>query len=41
VFEGLENYPEFRSAVLDEKGSLDSKKIQEEVVQAAINLTSK
>ncbi len=41
VVEGLENYPEFRSAVLDEKGSLDSKKIQEEVVQAAINLASK
>jgi len=41
VVEGLENCPEFKTAVLDEKGMLDSKKIQEEVIQAAINLKSK
>jgi Asp/Glu/hydantoin racemase len=35
VIEGLENSPEFKSAVLDEKGSLDSGKIQTEVVKAA------
>lgn len=35
VIEGLENSPEFKSAVLDEKGSLDSGKIQAEVVKAA------
>lgn len=38
VIEGLENSPEFKSAVLDEKGSLDSKKIQAEVVKAAKRL---
>ena len=41
VVEGLENCPEFKSSVLDEKGMLDSKKIQAEVVQAAMNLTLK
>lgn len=41
VVEGLENCPEFKSAVLDEKGMLDSKKIQAEVVQTAMNLVLK
>ncbi|NOX34234.1 MAG: aspartate/glutamate racemase family protein [Deltaproteobacteria bacterium] len=35
VIEGLENSPEFKSTVLDEKGSLDTGKIQAEVVNAA------
>jgi Asp/Glu/hydantoin racemase len=35
VIEGLENSHEFKTAVLDEKGSLDTQKIQAEVVNAA------
>ncbi len=36
---GLEGYPEFSSAVLDEKGSLDSRLIRQEVVHAVRGLT--
>jgi Asp/Glu/hydantoin racemase len=39
AIEGLENSPEFKSAVLDEKGSIDTQKIQAEVVNAARRLT--
>jgi aspartate/glutamate racemase len=38
---GMENQPEFREAILKEKGSLDSDKIQEEVVAVAKDLVSK
>ncbi len=38
---GMENQPEFRDAVLKEKGTLDSDKIQEEVVGVARDLVSK
>ena len=39
AIKGLENSPEFKSAVLDEKGSLDTQKIQAELVNAARRLT--
>jgi len=35
---GMENQPEFRDAVLLEKGTLDSQKIQDEVVEVALTL---
>jgi hypothetical protein len=35
VIVGMENQPEFRDAILKEKGSLDSNKIQDEVVAVA------
>ncbi|MEN8210340.1 MAG: aspartate/glutamate racemase family protein [Thermodesulfobacteriota bacterium] len=35
VIEGLEKNPEFKEAVLEEKGSLDTEKIENEVVRAA------
>lgn len=35
VIAGMENQPEFRDAILNEKGSLDSPKIQTEVVAVA------
>ena len=38
VIAGMENQPEFRDAVLKEKGSLDSLKIQNEIVEVARNL---
>ncbi|MEE4365071.1 MAG: aspartate/glutamate racemase family protein, partial [Desulfotignum sp.] len=38
VIQGLEACPEFASAVLAEKGSLDADKIQYEVTAAALNL---
>jgi Asp/Glu/hydantoin racemase len=41
VIEGIETFQEFRTAVLEEKGSLDSDKIEAEVVQAAKKITSK
>jgi len=40
AIEGLENCSEFKSAVIYEKGSLDTKKIEAEVVQAAMTLTA-
>jgi aspartate/glutamate racemase len=41
VVAGMENQPEFRDAVLLEKGSLDSDKIQNEVVEVAKELVQK
>ncbi len=41
VIQGLENCPEFASAVLAEKGSLDADKIQDEVTAAALALGSR
>lgn len=41
VVKGLENCPEFSSAVLEEKGSLDSDLIEAEVVKAAVEMTDK
>ncbi len=41
VIGGLENALEFKSAVLEEKGSLDSDIIETEVVEAVRSLTSK
>jgi len=41
VVAGLENSPEFKSAVLDEKGSLDSKKMEAEVLEKAGTLLKK
>ena len=41
VVQGLENCPEFKSAVLEEKGTLDTDLIEAEVVKAAIDLTKK
>ncbi len=41
VMAGMENQPEFTSAVLKEKGTLDSNKIQEEVVELAKDMVSK
>ena len=38
VIAGMENQIEFREAVLEEKGSLDSSKIEQEVVQVAKEL---
>lgn len=38
VIQGLENAPEFRSAVLEEKGTLDTDLIEAEVVEAARTL---
>ncbi len=38
VVAGMENQPEFRDAILHEKGSLDSRKIENEVVEVAKNL---
>ncbi len=38
---GLENCPEFKSAVLDEKGTLDTQTIETEVVRAARTLVAK
>ncbi|MCA1784473.1 MAG: aspartate/glutamate racemase family protein [Desulfobacteraceae bacterium] len=38
VIQGLETCPEFASAVLEEKGSLDADKIQDEVTAAALDL---
>jgi Asp/Glu/hydantoin racemase len=40
VIEGVETFQEFRTAVLEEKGSLDSDKIKTEVLQATKKLTS-
>lgn len=39
VIQGLETCPEFFSAALEEKGTLDDKLVREEVIQAAISLT--
>lgn len=41
VIKGLEKCPEFASAVLAEKGSLDADKIQDEVTAAALALGSR
>lgn len=41
VVAGLEDSPEFKSAVLDEKGSLDSEKIKDEVLEKAGILVKK
>ncbi|MBU0464335.1 MAG: aspartate/glutamate racemase family protein [Proteobacteria bacterium] len=38
VIAGMENQPEFRDAILKEKGSLDSLKIQNEIVEVAREL---
>jgi aspartate/glutamate racemase len=38
IIAGMENQPEFFSAVLEEKGTLDSDKVQDEVVSVAKNL---
>ena len=35
VIAGMENQPEFRDAILEEKGTLDSAKIQDEVLEVA------
>ncbi len=40
VIAGMENQTEFREAVLEEKGSLDSSKIEQEVVQVAKKLVA-
>ena len=40
VIAGMENQTEFREAVLEEKGSLDSSKIEQEVVQVAKELVA-
>ena len=39
VIQGLEHFPEFKSAVLDEKGSLDTDIIKAEVIQTAKTIT--
>jgi hypothetical protein len=39
LISGMESCPEFASAVMDEKGTLDAKKIEQEIVTAARNLT--
>lgn len=41
VVAGMENQPEFRDAILNEKGSLDSGKIEKEVVEVAMTLFDK
>lgn len=38
VIAGMENQPEFRDAILNEKGTLDSQKIETEVVETAEKL---
>ncbi len=38
IISGMETQPEFSSAVLEEKGTLDSDKVQDEVVVVAKNL---
>jgi len=40
VIAGMENQTEFREAVLEEKGSLDSSRIEQEVVQVAKELVA-
>lgn len=40
IIAGMENQTEFREAVLEEKGSLDSSKIEQEVVQVAKKLVA-
>lgn len=40
VIAGMENQTEFREAVLEEKGSLDSSKIEQEVMQVAKKLVA-
>jgi Asp/Glu/hydantoin racemase len=40
VITGMQNMTEFREAILEEKGTLDSARIQEEVVQVATRLVS-
>ena len=41
LISGVESCPEFASAVMDEKGSLDADKIELEIVTAARNLTQR
>lgn len=38
VAKGLENFPEFRSAITEGKGTLDDRRVEKEVVQAAREL---